>query len=169
MEVCDVFLELFGRVPDLVERAVDGLTPAQLIERPGPTANTIGWLTWHLTRVQDHHINELLQQPQVWETAGWPDRFGDVDPDPQNHGYGHTPEQVAGVRPESAEAVLEYHDAVWSRTQDYLGTLTAEDLDHIVDRRWDPPVTLGVRLVSIASDSLQHAGQAAYVRGLLGW
>jgi hypothetical protein len=28
-------------------------------------------------------------------------------------------------------------------------------------------VTLGVRLVSVLSDDLQHVGQAAYVRGLL--
>ena len=49
-----------------------------------------------------------------------------------------------------------------------LEGLSPADLDRIVDRRWDPPVTLGVRLVSIADDCLQHAGQAAYVRGLLG-
>jgi hypothetical protein len=41
------------------------------------------------------------------------------------------------------------------------------DLARTVDDRWDPPVTLGVRLVSIADDSLQHVGQAAYLRGLL--
>ena len=39
--------------------------------------------------------------------------------------------------------------------------------DRVVDRTWDPPVTLGVRLVSILDDDTQHAGQAAYVRGLL--
>ncbi len=49
-----------------------------------------------------------------------------------------------------------------------LRDLTPDDLDRVVDRRWDPPVTLGVRLVSVADDCLQHAGQAAYLRGLLG-
>ncbi len=49
-----------------------------------------------------------------------------------------------------------------------LSSLGDADLDRIVDRRWDPPVMMGVRLVSIADDSLQHVGQAAYVRGLLG-
>ena len=40
-----------------------------------------------------------------------------------------------------------------------------------MDKAWDPPVTLGVRLVSVVSDDLQHAGQAAYLRGLVvkGW
>jgi hypothetical protein len=64
--------------------------------------------------------------------------------------------------------LLAYLDAVDRRTRGFLETLTASDLDRIVDRRWDPPVTLGVRLVSIADDGLQHMGQAAYVRGLLG-
>ena len=29
-------------------------------------------------------------------------------------------------------------------------------------------MTLGVRLVSVIGDDLQHVGQAAYVKGLLG-
>ena len=67
--------------------------------------------------------------------------------------------------PAGADRVLRRGRA---RTHGYLATLTAGDLDRIVDERWDPPVTLGVRLVSIVDDDIQHAGQAAYVRGLLG-
>ena len=168
MQVRDAYLELYGRLPELVHRTVDGLTPAQLTQVPAGATNTIGWLVWHFTRVQDHHIGELLEQPQLWETEGWPARFGDVDPDPQNHGYGHTAEQVRGVRPESAQVLVEYFDGVYARTKAYLEGLGDGDFDRVVDRRWDPPVTLGVRLVSVADDSLQHLGQAAYVRGLLG-
>jgi hypothetical protein len=72
------------------------------------------------------------------------------------------------VRPEDPAVLLEYLDAVAEQTRPMLENLVADDLDRIVDRRWDPPVTMGVRLVSIADDSLQHLGQAAYVRGLLG-
>jgi hypothetical protein len=49
----------------------------------------------------------------------------------------------------------------------YVDGLTDADLDRVVDRRWDPPVTLGVRLVSVADDDLQHAGQAAFARGVV--
>ncbi len=45
--------------------------------------------------------------------------------------------------------------------------LQPADLDVVVDERWDPPVTLGVRLVSVVNEVNQHVGQAAYVRGLL--
>jgi hypothetical protein len=167
MDVAALLVELYGRIPPLVREAVDGLDPKQLAEMPAPGANSIAWLVWHLTRIQDHHVAELLGGEQLWVEDGWAGRFG-LDPDPQNHGYGHTAEEVASVRPDGPEILVEYLDAVWGRTRSLLEGLTAADLDRVVDRRWDPPVTLGVRLVSIADDSLQHAGQAAYVRGLRG-
>ena len=165
MDVAALLLELYGRIPPLVREVVDGLDRDRLTTRPGPDANPIGWLVWHLTRVQDHHIAELLETDQVYDDE-WAGRFG-VEADPSDIGYGHTAEQVAAVRPERAAALVEYHEAVDGRTRGMLATLDPGGLDRIVDDRWDPPVTLGVRLVSIADDSLQHVGQAAYVRGLL--
>lgn len=159
--------ELFGRIPETVGRAVEGLTPDQLVTAPAEGANPIGWLVWHLTRVQDGHIAELAGTGEVWTEPGWAERFG-LTPDPHNTGWGHTPAQVAEVQPESADALVAYLAEVHRRTDAYLGTITAADLDRVVDERWDPPVTLGVRLVSIADDDIQHAGQAGYVRGLLG-
>ena len=166
MNVAGVYLELYGRIPELVRHAVAGLSPAQLAWAPAEGANPIGWLVWHLTRVQDHHVSELLAEPQLWETGPWAGRFG-LSPDPGDTGFGHGPGDVAAVRPESADALVAYHDAVHERTVRFLEGLDEVELDRIVDRRWDPPVTLGVRLVSIADDDLQHAGQAAYLRGLL--
>jgi hypothetical protein len=168
MDTAALLLELYGRIPPLAERAVDGLDPAALTERPTPDANPIGWLVWHLARVQDHHVAELLEAEQLWVSEdAWAPRFG-LEADPSNIGYGHDAAGVAAVRPESAQVCIEHLAAVDARTREMLGGLSAKDLDRVVDRRWDPPVTLGVRLVSIADDSLQHAGQAAYVRGLLG-
>jgi hypothetical protein len=162
----DVLIEAYDRLPELVRSAVDGLTPDQLRWAPAPGANPVGWLIWHLTRVQDDHVAEVMGAEQVWVRDGWADRFG-LAPDPADTGYGHSPAQVAAVRPESAQALIEYYDAVASRTRTFLAGLTEEDLDRVVDERWDPPVTLGVRLVSVVNDGDQHVGQAAYVRGLL--
>ena len=86
--------------------------------------------------------------------------------DPSATGYGHSRDDVAAVQVSSAELLTGYYDAVHERTVRYVQTLTPPDLDRIVDDSWDPPVSLGVRLVSVISDNLQHAGQAAYVRGL---
>ncbi|MBG0560316.1 mycothiol transferase [Actinoplanes aureus] len=166
MDAKGVLEDAFGRLPELVETAVDGLTPEQLRWAPKRGANSIGWLVWHLTRVQDSHIAELLDTEQVYLTGEWASRFG-RKPDPSDTGYGHSADQVAAVAPESAQVLLDYYRAVHDRTVKYLRGLTAADFDRVIDERWDPPVTLGVRLVSVYDDDAQHAAQAAYVRSLL--
>lgn len=166
MDVNDLLVEAHGRLPDLVRQAVEGLDAEQLATAPAEGANTVAWLVWHLTRVQDHHISELMEQEQRYLTDGCHAHFG-RGPDPEDHGYGHTAADVASIRPASGQVLLDYYDAVHERTSRYLGGLSASDLDRVVDERWDPPVTLGVRLVSVLDDDVQHAGQAAYARGVL--
>jgi hypothetical protein len=165
VNVSELLIETFDRLPELVRSAIEDLTPEQLRWSPAPGANSVGWLVWHLTRVQDHHVAELLDQDQIWVTDEWARRF-DLDADPSNTGYGHSARKAAAVRPDGSQTLIDYYDAVAARTRDLLRDLSARDLDRVVDKRWDPPVTLGVRLVSIADDDLQHVGQAAYVRGL---
>ena len=74
---------------------------------------------------------------------------------------------VTAIKPESADALIEYYEAVAARTRQLLDRISASDLDRIVDDRWDPPVSMGVRLISIADDDIQHAAQASYARGML--
>jgi Protein of unknown function (DUF664) len=166
MTEADGLAEAFSRLPDLVSGAVHGLTPAQLRWAPTPDANSIGWLIWHLTRVQDHHVSALLDEDQIWTSDDWAEAVG-LDPDPDNTGYGHTPDDVASVQPSSSEVLVDYFDAVSTRTLAMIANLTAADLARVVDDSWDPPVTMRVRLSSVLGDDLQHIGQAAYVRGLL--
>ena len=166
MDVAGLLLDLFGRVPIEAREAVEGLDRRQLLEQPNGEANPIAWLVWHLTRVQDAQITDMVGGTQVWISGDWAPRFG-LEPDPSNHGYGHTPDQVRAVQPESPHVLLEYLDAVQAATESVLHSVTEAELDRIVDHDWDPPVTMGVRLISIADDCIQHAGQAAYVRGLL--
>ena len=96
---------------------------------------------------------------------GWYDRFG-LPFAPEEHGYGHSAEQVAAVQVETA--LLDgYHAAVHDRTIAYVATVDDDELARVVDEAWDPPVTASVRLVSVVGDCMQHLGQAAYVRGML--
>ena len=168
MESKAVLLEVYGRIPPLVRDVINGLPADALIARPGPKANSIAWLVWHLTRVQDHHISDILKTEQLWVGGDWADRVG-LAADPNNTGYGHAEDDVASIRPRDAAVLEAYLEAVQGRTVAMLERVAPLDLERVVDRRWDPPVTMGVRLVSIADDSLQHVGQAAYVRGLLGY
>lgn len=152
----------FGRINELVERLTDGLTEPAATYRIDPEANTIAWLIWHQSRVQDDHVADLAGSAQVWDA--WRDRFGLPFP-PDATGYGQSPDDVAAVRA-PAELLVGYHAEVHRATLTYLDRLTAEELDRVVDRRWDPPVTVSVRLVSVIGDCLQHLGQAALVQGV---
>ena len=143
-----------------------GLSAEQLAHRPDPRANSIGWLIWHLSRIQDDHVAAAAGTDQVWLSDGFYQRFG-LPFEPAATGYGQRPEEVAAVRVGSPELLISYHDAVHRQSLQFLAGLTETELARVVDDRWDPPVTLGVRLVSVISDDLQHAGQAAYLRGQL--
>ncbi|MFI0896286.1 DinB family protein [Streptomyces sp. NPDC020983] len=166
MNTAELLADAFGRIKDTVHQAVDGLTADELAHRVDPEANTVGWLVWHLTRVQDDHVAEVAGRPQAWTEDGWDKKFG-LPFGTADIGYGHSPDDVAAVRPASAGLLTGYYDAVHERSLAYVGGLSDADLDRIVDRRWNPPVTLGVRLVSVVNDDLQHAGQAAFLHGHL--
>jgi uncharacterized damage-inducible protein DinB len=167
MLAAEALADAFGRVREVVRSTLDGLSAQDLARRPAEGANSIGWLVWHLARVQDHHLADAFDGEQVWTSQGWFARLG-LPLDATDTGFGHTAEQVAAVVVEG-DQLLAYVEAVHAQTAEYLSTLTDGDLDRVVDTSYQPAVTLGVRLVSVVSDDLQHAGQAAYVRGLLGF
>ena len=166
MTPAELLIDGFTRIQEGVHAAVDGLGPEQLAHQPAPGANSIGWLVWHLTRVQDDHLADAAGLEQVWASGPWHQDFG-LPFDPTETGYGATPDEVAQVRDLTAEQLTGYLDAVHAQTVRWVKGLAPDDLDRIVDERWDPPVTLGVRLVSVVNDDQQHVGQAAYVRGLI--
>ena len=165
MNTAELLADAFGRVGEGLHRVLDGLDPAHLDERLDDQANTVGWLLWHLTRVQDDHVAHVAGTEQVWTAGGWADRFG-LGLAVGDIGYGHTADQVAAVRVR-AGTLSGYYDAVAAATLAFVTTLGDADLDRVVDTRWDPPVTLGVRLVSVVDDDLEHLGQAAFLRGVL--
>lgn len=165
MTPAEVLTDSLNRVQESVDAVLDGLGDDALLARPAQEANTIAWLVWHLTRVTDDHVASAAGTDQLWTADGFARRF-DLPFEDAAIGYGQSTEEVSQVRA-SAALLGDYHHAVHARTVDYLSGLTAEDLDRVVDERWDPPVTLGVRLVSVVNDATQHVGQAAYVRGLL--
>jgi hypothetical protein len=166
MEGRDLLLTAFDNVENAVRRALGGIDPALLTARIDPGANTIAWLTWHLTRVQDDHVAEVAGRPQAYTDDGWADRFA-LPFDAAAVGYGFSSDEVGATRISDPGLLLGYHAEVHRRTAAFVSGLSDADLDRIVDERWDPPVILGVRLVSVVNEVNQHVGQAAYLRGLL--
>ena len=166
MTSSELIVDAFGRIRQVVHKVVEGLSSEQLSVRLDGRANSIAWLVWHLTRVQDDHVAEVADVEQVWTSEGWVDRFA-LPFDPSATGFGHSSSEVDAVTVESGGLLTAYHDAVYGTTIRFVERLTDDDLNRIVDESWDPPVSLGVRLISVVSDDFQHAGQAAMVKGLL--
>lgn len=166
MTPADLLTDAFTRIREGASAVVEGLTVDQLAHRPPPGGNPVGWLVWHLCRVQDDHVADVAGLEQVWTAQGYADRFG-LPFAPEATGYGQDDDEVDAVRVE-AELLAAYACAVSDQTLAFLRTVGPDELDRVVDERWDPPVTLGARLVSVADDDIAHLGQAAYVRGLLG-
>jgi len=158
----------FGRIRDQVAGLCNGLTTEEASWRPEREANSIGWLLWHLARVQDDHIADAAGTAQVWTTPesgrSWSERFG-LPFDAGETGFGQSPEEVGRVRVDGP--LLDAYQAdVHAATMRYVGSLTTDELERVVDRSWDPPVTAAVRLVSVIGDCTAHLGQAQYVLGM---
>lgn len=161
----DLLTDSFERIAGLVDDVLDGAGPQQLTHRIDPGANTVAWLVWHQSRVQDDHVAGLAGGEQAWTADGWAERFA-LDLDDDDIGYGHDLDQVALLDEATADHLRGYHRAVHARTLAYVARVDGRELARVVDEHWDPPVTASVRLVSVVGDALQHLGQAAYVRGV---
>lgn len=157
--------DAFTRLIEHVEELTDGLTDEVAFYRPTANANSISWLIWHSARQHDLQLAHIADTEQVWFSGGWVDRFG-LDLPRDAMGYGDGPDEVAKVRA-SADLLAGYYHGVHKATLEYIASVTPEELNRVVDDHWDPPVTAGVRLVSIIDDSAQHLGQAAYLRGIV--
>jgi len=171
----ELLRDSFTRLIEHVDDLTDGLTDELAFYQPTAQANSIAWLIWHSARVQDVQVYDIAKtlsdgrsdkppSDDVWARDGWADRFG-LDLPRDDTGYGHRPNDIGKVRA-PAELLAGYYHAVHDMTIEFVNTLSDADLESIVDRHWDPPVTASARLVSIVDDCAQHLGQAAYLRGI---
>ncbi|MDL5199797.1 DUF664 domain-containing protein [Streptomyces sp. ALI-76-A] len=160
-----VLTEAYGRINKLVHDAAEGLDASALAFRISAATNSIAWLVWHLTRIQDNHVADILAAPEIWSDPTWKTRTG-IERDVTDRGQGDGPAEVAAIQPPSPDGLLAYHDTVMTRTFGYLAELESAELDRLLDYSYTPAVSVGVRLVSVLSDNLQHAGQALFVRGI---
>lgn len=166
-----VLSDAFDRVHELVGTVVEGLDADSLLWRPDAKANSIAWLVWHLSRVQDDHVTGLGdaagngEAEQVWTSAGWSSRFALPYP-VEVIGYGQSIADVDAFVLTEPAVLTGYHEDVHTMTVAALGAMTEQNYRRVVDEHWDPPVTAAARLVSVLNDIGQHVGQAAYVRGL---
>ena len=111
MDIADLLVDAFDRVRETVLGAVEGLTEEQLGARLDPEANSIAWLVWHLTRVQDDHVCDVAGVEQAYTAQGWAKRFG-LPFDDAAIGYGQRSADVAAVRVADPALLVGYYEDV---------------------------------------------------------
>jgi len=166
MDFRDIVRSGLQEYTDHLNRAVEGLTPAELRWQPSLQANHIVWLVWHIGRVEDGWVNEYIRESgPLWRSDGWADRFGLSS---ERGGYGDTAEDVTAFPEIPMPDLLAYLDAVRRSTLALLDTLSEADLPQIrTTRRTQSPPTVAWTLAHLLVENSQHVGQVAYVRGLL--
>lgn len=101
MKTNELLMDSFARIRETVEAALEGLDGDALAERPKGSGNSIAWLIWHLSRVEDAQVSAAAGLDQVWTSQGFVTRFGLPLPE-RDTGYGHSSEEVGSVQAERA-------------------------------------------------------------------
>ncbi|MGG5171083.1 mycothiol transferase [Pseudarthrobacter sp. J1738] len=163
MDTHDILADFIQRPADAA-RGLPALSAQQLNAHPSGHPNSIAWLLWHSGREVDVQLAHLSGKAQVWESYRNLFDLGELG---ETVGYGHTVEQSHQIQVSNQKLLVDYLEASLRALGDYVGARSETDLDAVIDNSWETPVTLGVRLVSIIDDAIQHVGQAAYAAGAL--
>lgn len=172
MDAIDVLSDLAARPLQALDYFWADLHPSRINDRPGGHPNSIAWLLWHSARETDAQIAPLAATQEIWTAQGFAQRFGfdGQDLGALDMGYGQDRAAAEAITVpathEGKHLLREYLEAVYEHLGEWISTLDESDLDRVIDRGYDPPVTLGVRVISVIDDAAQHVGQAAHIAGM---
>ena len=156
--------DAFDKEHGFLMEAVQDLTPDELAWRAGPEANPMGWILWHMIRVEDMWFQFFIQRPlEIWERAGWHEKFGLPT---RANGFDHTLEQVTSFPNLDLAELLSYGEAVRAGTLSYLKGLTPEDFA-AVPREPRPEMSVGAVFRQVIGELYQHQGHISYLKGLV--
>ena len=180
MEMKDLIQDGLENSKRVLDRTLDGLTPAELKWQPRPDANSIGLILFHSIRSEDRLIHILQSKPQLWESENLYQKFNKKIEDGGAH---YTVEQVAAFVVPDLKDLIAYAEAVRKNTIEYLKGLKPKDFDKKVNLppppahmvmpagrpvpKWPPfnPI-VGTMLIHEVTHLSEHAGEISYIRGL---
>ena len=163
MDVKEMFTYSLKESWTFLSEALEGLSQEEVNWAPAPHCNSIAFILWHVTRVEDVLIHPISQRiAGVYWTQGWQERLGIPATE---IGYQYTEEQLQAWSAPKFEDLQEYAQAVHERTLAFVETLTPEKLLE-VPRPDYPNQTIGVILAHLATEIAQHVGQISYLRGV---
>ena len=163
MEILEYLRRQITSMRSTVDMTMRDITFEQFNWAPPGTMNTISASFIHLTSVEDHFIQGILQgKPRVWDAQGWSEKTG-VKKTP---GIGENWDEFKHLHLQPVN-LLEYQKAVWAATDVFLAGLTAEDLDRkvMLGKR---EMTAAELLIMAIHQSLSHTGEIAALKGIQG-
>lgn len=152
------------------DTALDGLTSEELAWRPGSDSNSIGFIAWHVNRVEDRWIQRFAQDvPEIWVRDRWHDTFG---LEIEDTGVRFTVEQVTAFPTIEPDTLLRFCKAIQSETRRFLATLSEADLERVpINTPFGSSTfagwSIGRMFRQIFGEFNQHLGEIRYVRGLI--
>ena len=173
MQLKDFAEQTFEEIGVRLNRALEGLTFEELNWRPRPEANSIAFIVWHVSRVEDGWFQHFVQDTtQVWLAERWHERFGLPE---GSSGFGYSVEQLAEFPALREEDLRGYFDAVRKSTLACLKEMTETDLDRVPGRSPFPDSASSSRFAEftvarmfrqLIGEEYQHLGHVNYIRGL---
>ena len=171
MDVNHFFLHNITHGEQVLRRALSELSTEELNSHPcGPGTNSIAWLIWHLTRIQDLSASARMGKDQAWVAEGFHAKFG-MEADFMKFNS-FTPEELDAFPQMDAESLLGYYECARGYLTEYVNSLSASDLDAPVPPRPHGPENVGDALGITLADNTQHFGQIAFIMGVVkgfGW
>lgn len=162
MEAREVMLRSLEQSQEYLTRALDGLTQKEAAWSLGEECNSIIFILWHTSRVEDFFVNRVIQrQLELYETEGWLEKLGTPA---KGSGWEYTGEQLQAWPVPKLEIVRGYADSVREKTLAFVRSVTAEQLSE-VPRPERSPDSIGATLTRIITEIALHTGQIAYLRG----
>jgi len=77
MDAKELILRFLEQSQEYLSKALEGLSQEELAWSPGPECNSIAFILWHTTRVEDFFVNRVIQrEKELYEAQAWQDKLG---------------------------------------------------------------------------------------------
>ena len=161
MDAKELLLRSLEESHGYLTKALNGLTQGEATWSPSPECNSIAFILWHMTRVEDFFVNRVIQrEKELYEAQKWQEKLGTP-----TKAYQYTVEELQAWPAPKLEILREYANSVRENTLAFLNSIPPERLSE-VPRPDRSPDSIGVTLEHLMTEIALHVGQIAYLRGV---
>ncbi len=146
-------------------KALDGLSISELEWQPSLESNNIIYLIWHMGRVEDNWINQIIGgNENVWIKNGWNKKFPF---DESDYGKGYNKQDLATLPRMDKDEIMKFYEEQRSESITVIKNLNDEDLAKEYKRLTGELKSGYWILGHVLVEESQHLGQIAYIRGMM--